>query len=497
MNLLKKNLNGGVKGSLAGLFVVCSIFGLSNRIGHQQSFTSHILSVITDHYYLLYFMIPLFLLLCFFIVEDDSEMVVLRYKTYFKYFVSKWSSMIVISLIFMVIQLIAIGISGIGLSMSSGWETESNGVIQEVFEFYSKVFVSPLLSFIASAAYMLVGLSIVTMILMWISHFVSKSNTIKIVIFIYFLSVANIKISFLQSLRITTFNHIIILHHSLSSPTRFVITVVTIILLMSLILWMVKKRWNHKLYLPKRHLKGITPYYIKELINKKNVVILSSIVTVMLLWKYLQRGQGLSAEAWIVSMFSGHGTGSFHAFNFIEMILLNGSPLYLMIIFIEKMTTEHSTFVTIRLNKRREMLAGLLKAILLFIFVYGTLLTVIPVIGLVVIELPIDTSILSLIGLSVGLKMLDILVQALFILGIYCLTGQTTPGFMGLIGVNLLSIAPIKYLPFGLSSLSRFNLPQFSIEGIPILHVLIILLNISVLLITWLFTVGYKYLPRD
>jgi hypothetical protein len=143
------------------------------------------------------------------------------------------------------------------------------------------------------------------------------------------------------------------------------------------------------------------------------------------------------------------------------------------------------------------MLAGLLKAILLFIFVYGTLLTVIPVIGLVVIELPIDTSILSLIGLSVGLKMLDILVQALFILGIYCLTGQTTPGFIGLIGVNLLSIAPIKYLPFGLSSLSRFNLPQFSIEGIPILHVLIILLNISVLLITWLFTVGYKYLPRD
>jgi len=260
---------------------------------------------------------------------------------------------------------------------------------------------------------------------------------------------------------------------------------------------MVKKRWNHKLYLPKRHLKGITPYYIKELINKKNVVILSSIVTVMLLWKYLQRGQGLSADAWIVSMFSGHGTGSFHAFNFIEMILLNGSPLYLMIIFIEKMTTEHSTFVTIRLNKRREMLAGLLKAILLFIFVYGTLLTVIPVIGLVVIELPIDTSILSLIGLSVGLKMLDILVQALFILGIYCLTGQTTPGFIGLIGVNLLCIAPIKYLPFGLSSLSRFNLPQFSIEGIPILHVLIILLNISVLLTTWLFTVGYKYLPRD
>lgn len=497
MNLLKKNLNGGVKGSLTGLFVVCLIFGLSTRVGHQRSFILHSLSVITDHYYLLYFMIPLFLLLCFFVVEDDSEMVVLRYKTFFKYFVSKWSSMIVISFIFMVIQLIAIGISGIGLSMSSGWETESNGVIQEVFEFFSKVFVSPLLSFIASAAYMLVGLSIVAMILMWISHFVSKSNTIKIVIFVYLLSVANIKISFLWLLPITTFNHFIILHHNLSTPTRFVITIVTAILSMSLILWMVKKRWNHELYLPKRHLKGITPYYIKELITRKNVVILSSIVTVMVLWKYLQSGQGLSAEAWIVSMFSGHGTGSFHVFNFIEMILLNGAPLYLMMIFIEKMTTEHSAFVTIRLNKRREMLVGLLKAILLFIFVYGILLTVIPAIGLVVIELPIDTSILSLIGLSVGLKMLDILMQALFILCIYCLTGQTTLGFIGLIGVNLLCIAPIKYLLFGLSSLSRINLPQFSIEGIPILHVLIILLATSVLFTTWLFTVGYKYLPKD
>ena len=61
MNLLRKNLNGGVRGTLVGLFVVCFIFGLSARVGVEQPFIQHCLAVISDHYYLLYFMLPAFI----------------------------------------------------------------------------------------------------------------------------------------------------------------------------------------------------------------------------------------------------------------------------------------------------------------------------------------------------------------------------------------------------------------------------------------------------
>lgn len=497
MNLLRKNLNGGVKGTLAGLFVACLLYGLSVRVGVEQPFIQHCLAVISDHYYLLYFMLPLFLLLCFFVIEDDSEAVIMRYKTYFRYFVHKWLSLAVISLIFITVQLLAIVISAIGLPMASGWMIANGETTQELFTILSSYFASPALSFTAITLYMFLGLCITAMILMWIGHFLSKSWAIKTMLFLYVLSVTSIKITFLQRLPITVFNHIIILHHNLSSPHRLVITIVTSALLICVILWMVKKHWNRPLLFTKRQVRGITPYYCKELINRKNVIILGAIVVLMVMWKYLQSAGDINSDEWVIRLFAGHGTGSFHVLSFTEMLLLNCAPLYLLAVFIEKVTTEHSTFVTVRLKQRRDILVGILTSALLFVLVYGVILVVLSIIGLSVMGLSIGTDTLTLLGLSVGMRLLDIWVQALFIIGIYCLTGQITVGFIGLVGINLLCIAPIKYLPFGLSSLSRISIPQIGAEGIASLEAILILLATGALFVSWLFATGYKRLPRN
>jgi len=179
------------------------------------------------------------------------------------------------------------------------------------------------------------------------------------------------------------------------------------------------------------------------------------------------------------------------------MLLLNGAPIYLLAAFIEKATTEHSAFITVRLKKRKNILVGILTSALLFVLVYGIFLAVLPIIGLSVMGLPIYTNTLTLLGLSVGMKLLDISVQALFIIGIYCLTGQITAGFIGFVAVNLLCIAPIAYLPFGLSSLSRISLPQIGAEGIASLYAILILLATSALFVVWLFADGYKRLPKN
>lgn len=497
MNLLRKNLNGGVKVTLAGLFVACLLYGLSVRMGVEQSFILHLLAVMSDHYYLLYFMLPLFLLLCFFVIEDDSEMVILRHKTYFHYFVRKWLSLAVISFIFIAVQLLAIVISGIGLPMNGGWMIVNGGTTEELFTVLSSFFASPTLSFTSITAYMCIGLCLTAMILMWISHFLSKSWAIKTMLFLYLLSVMSIKIGFLQGLPITVFNHIVILHHNLSSSHRLIITVVTSIVLVCAILWTVKKHWNRQLSFSKRKVRGITPYYCKELIDRKNIIILGAIVVFMVVWKYLQSAGDINGNEWLIRLFAGHGTGSFHILSFTEMLLFNGAPIYLLAVFIEKATTEHSGFITVRLKKRKDILVGILTSALLFVLVYGVFLAVLPIIGLSLMGLPIDIGTLTLLGLSVGLKLLDIAVQSLLIIGIYCLTGQITAGFIGLVAVNLLCIAPIEYLPFGLSSLSRISLPQIGVEGIASLYAALILLATSALFVGWLFAAGYKRLPKN
>ncbi|MDR0286489.1 MAG: hypothetical protein LBI03_02095, partial [Clostridiales bacterium] len=356
MNLLRKNLNGGVKGTLAGLFIVCLIFGSSVRIGGEQSFIQHCLTIISDHYYLLYFMIPLFLLLCFFVIEDDSEAVILRYKNYLRYFVHKWLSLVVISFVFMAAQLLAISLSGIGLSMDGGWIIADGSTTQELFNVLSAHFPAPALCFAAASLYMFAGLCVTAMILMWKGHFLPKSWTVKILIFFYLLSVMSMRIGVIRELPITIFNHIVILHHNLTSSHRLTITVATSAVLVCAILWTVKKHWNRQLILSKRQARGITPYYCKELISRKNVIILGVIVVVMVAWKYLQSAGNLDSEEWIIRLFAGHGTGSFRVLNFIEMLLLNGAPLYLLAAFIEKATTDHSAFITVRLKRRKDIL---------------------------------------------------------------------------------------------------------------------------------------------
>ncbi|HHV08991.1 MAG TPA: hypothetical protein GXX75_01780 [Clostridiales bacterium] len=497
MNLLRKNLSGGVRGTLVGLFIVCLIFGLSVRVGTEQPLLQHCLAVISDHYYLLYFMLPMFLLLCFFVIEDDSEAVILRYKTYFRYFVHKWLSLVVISFIFMAVQLLAIVVSGIGLPTDGGWMIADGGAVQELLTVFSSFFASPALSFAAVTAYMFVGLCVTAMILMWIGHFLLRSSAIKIILFLYVLSTLSIKIGFLLELPITAFNHIVILHHNLTSPHRLMITAITGILLLCVILWTAKKYWHHQLTFSKRQWKGITPYYCKELINKKNVIILSAMVILMVVWKYLQGAGGISGEEWIIRLFAGHGTGSFHILSFMEMLLLNGAPIYLLAAFIEKATTGHSAFITVRLKKRRDILVGILTSALLFVLIYGIFLAAFPIIGLSVMGMTIDTGTLTLLGLSVGMRLLDIAAQALFIIGIYCLAGQITAGFIGLVIINLFCMAPIEYLPFGLSSLARIGLPQIGAEGITSPCAALILLVTNALFISWLFAAGYKRLPKN
>jgi hypothetical protein len=500
MNLLRKNLSGGVRGVLAGLFFMCLVFGLSNRVGVVQPFMHHCLTVVSDHYYLLYAMLPLFLLMCFFVMEDDGEVVVLRHGTYFRYFTRKWLSLSVITLAFMAAQLLAAAISGLGLPMESSRAVADGSPMRELYPVFSSTFDTPALAFAAVCGYMYAGLCVVALFLMWLGHFASKPSAIKAMITLYLLSVLGIKIGFVRELPLTLLGHVVILHHNLTSPARMIITAATATVLVCIILWTVKKHWNRQLLLSHRPAKGITPYYCKELISRKNVIIMGTVVVLMVAWKYLQSAGDLSGEEWTVGLFAGHGTGSFHVPGFIEMLLLNGTPVYLLAAFIEKATTEHSAFITIRLKKRREILGGILTATSVFVLLYGFFLMAIPMITFILRGLSLDDGVLSLLSLSVILKLLDIVAQTLFVIAIYCLMGQITAGFIGLIAASLLCIAPFnltKYLPFGISSLSRINLPQIGAEGILSTYAMGILFVTSVLFVVWLFSTGYKHLPKN
>ena len=461
--IIRRNLYIVGKGKLLALFHGCIVFGISGRVAAALTYEQHILSVLTDHYYLIYFMIPMFLFICFSMIEDDTEIVVMRYRSYFRYFLSKWVSIAVLSVLFMGIQLLAVLLSGIGLPLENNWILSAGATQTELFTVLSDHFSSPISCFIGTMLYMLLGLCISGIFCMWIAHFLSKSWTSKVIMAFYIITAVSIKIPFLQELPITGFNHWIILHHNLTGGHRFLITAITTLGLVIFMLWTVKKYWHWQLTVHSKKINGLTQYYCREAITKKNMLVMIITTSIIAIWKYLQNPNTFVADDWIVRLFVGHGPGTFHILSFLEMLITNGLPIYLLAVFIERVASSHSIFVTIRLKTRYKLLKGIMKTSLIFITFYGLIFTLIPIIGIYVLNLQTTAQTIPLLLLCVGLKLLDIMTQFLLMMALYCLTKQTTIGFLALVGLNLLCILPGRisaYLPLGLSSMARIYLPQ-------------------------------------
>ena len=84
--LIRKNVHIWGFGKAFVLFLGCLVFSLSERVNSPLSFEQYLLSAVSDHYYLTYFMLPLVLLSVFPFIEDDSPLTISRFGSYHAYF---------------------------------------------------------------------------------------------------------------------------------------------------------------------------------------------------------------------------------------------------------------------------------------------------------------------------------------------------------------------------------------------------------------------------
>lgn len=115
--LIRKNLRLWGYGKSLALFAGCILFSISGRLNGGIAYERHILSAVSDHYYLTYFVLPIVLLSCFSFIDDDGEPVILRFQSYHSYFLKKWIGVGLIAVILTAVQTGAILLSGIGLPL--------------------------------------------------------------------------------------------------------------------------------------------------------------------------------------------------------------------------------------------------------------------------------------------------------------------------------------------------------------------------------------------
>lgn len=439
----------------------CLIFSISGRIGEALSLEQYMVSAVSDHYYLTYFVIPMTLFLYLVFMEDDSGIVLIRYKKYFSYFCGKWFAGSMIPLAMVSIQTACILAASFGLRSGNVWTLAGNSPNAELFAVLSGYFNTPLTAFIAYTVFQFLGMWLLIGICMWISHFAGKKQAVRMIICLYVLSAFWIKIPGLQALPLTGLNHLMILHHNLGSLRRIVTTAITVFILLTGILYTVSRFWHSTFHVSLPKQKGITAYYMKWLFEKKNIIIVSIVSAGILLYKGFNAIGISSGAEWILHLFSGHGVGYFHILSFLEMLIVNGSPLYLLALFMEKAVSGQSILISIRSAGRKRLMSAIITAGILFLLFYCMLWFALGIAGTYFFGYDLGGKALSDLIYMIALKFMDLTAQYMLMLVIYTGIKQITVGFLGVISVNILCVIPaniISYLPFGLSSASRLSL---------------------------------------
>lgn len=496
ISLIRKNINlWGCQKALA-LFMGCLLFSLSLRYDNNLSFEQYIVSAVSDHYYLTYFLLPLVLLSCFSFLEDDNEQTILRFGSYYTYFWKKWFGTGLIAMVMIAIQTLVILISSIGLNIKNNWVLFQNVVNTELFSKLQQWFPNPLMAFMFFTIYQLLGIWFVFGLCIWIGHFAGQKWSIRILVTLYVLSALWIKIPAIQEIPITGLNHLIILHHNFTSPYRFAVTSITAVTLCAFMLLSLRFTWRLKILWHPKHRRGIVPYYQKALTTKHNFIIMCAVVFCIVLYKGLGNAYLTTSEEWICALFFGHGTGYFQVLPFLELLIINIAPLYLLAIFVEHTISGQSMFISIRTKGRKEVLSGILTTSIIFLILYISLWLIGGVLSSTFLGYGFNIATGIMLLYATGLKFLDILFQYLIMLGVYLLTKQITAGFLVLIMGNMLCFIPIhwvNYLPFGLSSLARIEV--FDLEtGIPVYAAALIMLTLSFGLLLLLKCFGYRKL---
>ncbi|WP_106769181.1 hypothetical protein [Paenibacillus faecalis] len=497
------------------LILGCTLFTLSERREFISSYDNFILLMLSEHFYLTFFMVPMFLYILYTHLEDDMDYVLIRIRKYPRYFAVKASAMAVNMSMFVLLQLAVYMLVGIGLPPGSTFPPpDSQDLRIEVLLLFSGVFQYPWQAAAVSVLHMILGLSVLSIFFMMLHHFFIKKNVAFITMGLYFLMVLGMKSKIPGLTRIPFFfiNNYIIFMYNLTYPYALWVTYISLAIIAGSIVFFISKYWSKtpSWKLSRFKPKGIASYYLSRLFTTKNNMILAGFIAILALWNLFQIRSNPESTLtdYMIYTFWGHGHGYFNAIDFIMMILMNSIPIYLLALFLEDEKKDHSMMLTIRLRSKWHWGASVFGVGCLFLLVYTLMLTAGSLLIASIGGVPAgEVNYFS--GLSIGMnelviylsgvKLLELLFQFLLLFTIFLWTCQTTAAFAGILllyGLYLFPYSWTQYVPVGMSSLVQNENFGTAIDpSIPGFHsgfILLILGGLAIVLSLYVLFAGYK-----
>jgi len=436
------------------LIAGCALIGFGERQSMDASHELYILNMLTDHYYLIYMMMPLYLLFFYQSMDNPSEFILIRMKYFWRAFLARATAVSIAATGFVGVQLLVFFAMGMGLPGSNTFPVQPTQR-DAVAALLGKYFPTPVLAIAAVAVFMILGLCTVSIAVLTFRQFFSQRATMVLLISLYIFMTFGIKLPGVSQIPFISINNYIIFHHNFAYPGKLAVTVVSMLVLWAAVFILVKRYWQKK---PAFHWqlrgRGIAVYYARHLFTGRHLLICTSIILLISVWKALNAGgmPDSSFRVYMMMLFYGHGSGEFHLLAFLEMLVMNSTPLYLLAVFVEEESRDRSLFITIRLKKKASWLYAITLNGAAFIAFYVVALVLIGRIVAMAAGLPGQAD--MLVWSTGVLKFLDIFLQFLFLFALFAISRSTTWAFLGVLALNVLSIWS-NYMPAGISSIAR------------------------------------------
>ena len=470
--LIKLDLNKLISNKLLFLLFGLTIFSMDERITQTLSSQQFILYIFTEHYYLTYLMMPIFMLSIYSSLDDDMEYILIRSTSYWNYFKGKLAVYGIFSFMFVIAQFVVAFIMSIGLRSDNNFNVPNNPSYV-LFGYYSQHFSSVTQAIFINCIYMIAGLFIVSIAFFTINNFFSKKVSTKIMIIVYILMIFGLKIDKVNNLPIVFIDNYIIFHRNFGYDSKLFINILTMTTVLIVVCILNKKYWNKKLKI-KDIRKNKISYYKRLLFSRYNIVMICSVLILMSFWGLLKGNSSFeSMNDYLVNLFVGHPVNNIRIIEFLEMLVLNTTPIYIIAIFLEQESSERSLFINIRFGKGIKWMNSILKTSMLFVVSYVLLNIAIPIAIGIFNNIPITSQVIQLSTNIFIIKVLDLSLQVLVLILLYSLSKNITLSFLSLLLLNSLCFLPFKwclYLPFGISSLSRFKyIGDYGLTLIPVI----------------------------
>ena len=244
--LIKLELNKLISNKLLFLLFGLTIFSMDERITQTLSSQQFILYIFTEHYYLTYLMMPIFMLSTYSSLGDDMEYILIRSTSYWNYFKGKLAVCGIFSFMFVIAQFVVAFIMSIGLRSDNSFNVPNNPSY-ELFGYYSQHFSSVTQAIFINCIYMIAGLFIVSIAFFTINNFFSKKVSTKIIIIAYILMIFGLKIDKVNNLPIVFIDNYIIFHRNFGYDLKLFINILTMTTVLIVVCILNKKYWNKKL----------------------------------------------------------------------------------------------------------------------------------------------------------------------------------------------------------------------------------------------------------